>query len=428
MKFALINPNWQFPGSIYFGCREPHLPLEFGYTQALLERAGHEALLVDAALENLTPAALQDQVAAMMPDITVIATAPSYLFWRCPPPELRIPQDTAESLRPFSGRVALVGPHPSTTPRAALGKTGADIAVLGECEGVLAQLAERPLEEVNGIAYFRNGEYVRQGHNTATNLADLPALAWPDRFIQRHRHHHHRFDEPQQGFGAEVEASRGCPYACTFCAKADHRDVYRKRPVDIVLTEIDGLIRQGVGYVYFIDEIFLPNMALIEGLALRPIRFGIQTRIDLWKPEQLDLLGGAGCVSIEAGVESISPAGRQLLNKRCKLSTADLQKLLVRARQTVPFVQASLLDAKTDDAQAIERWREALLEQGVWANKPVPMFPYPGSPDYFAIWGPPDNDAWERAVDHYLEHFSEFSDIQHNHPRPLRELERTNHS
>ncbi len=45
MRFALVNPAWDFEGSIYFGCREPHLPLEFGYSQALLERAGHEARL-----------------------------------------------------------------------------------------------------------------------------------------------------------------------------------------------------------------------------------------------------------------------------------------------------------------------------------------------------------------------------------------------
>ena len=37
MRFALINPPWDFEGSIYFGCRERHLPLEFGYSKALLE-------------------------------------------------------------------------------------------------------------------------------------------------------------------------------------------------------------------------------------------------------------------------------------------------------------------------------------------------------------------------------------------------------
>jgi anaerobic magnesium-protoporphyrin IX monomethyl ester cyclase len=38
MKYALLNPAWSFEGSIYFGCREPHLPLEYGYAKSLLER------------------------------------------------------------------------------------------------------------------------------------------------------------------------------------------------------------------------------------------------------------------------------------------------------------------------------------------------------------------------------------------------------
>ena len=53
MKFALINPNWNFDGSIYFGCREPHLPLEYGYSKALIERAGHEAMIIDGQLMDL---------------------------------------------------------------------------------------------------------------------------------------------------------------------------------------------------------------------------------------------------------------------------------------------------------------------------------------------------------------------------------------
>ena len=42
MRVALVNPRWSFEGSIYFGCREPHLPLELGYAKAMLERAGHD--------------------------------------------------------------------------------------------------------------------------------------------------------------------------------------------------------------------------------------------------------------------------------------------------------------------------------------------------------------------------------------------------
>ena len=110
-----------------------------------------------------------------------------------------------------------------------------------------------------------------------------------------------------------------------------------------MLAEIDALIAQGVGYIYFIDEIFLPQKALLQALVERRVRFGVQTRIDLWKPEMLALLGAAGCVSIEAGLESLTIEGRAALAKRCRLDTEDLAALLIEARRHVPFVQANLI-------------------------------------------------------------------------------------
>src|SRR5438128_2281200 len=134
-----------------------------------------------------------------------------------------------------------------------------------------------------------------------------------------------------------METSRGCPYHCSFCAKDNFRNGYRKRPLATLLEELDGFCSHGVEYVYFIDEIFLPN-----------------------------------------------------------------RERLVYARERVPFVQANLIDAKIDDDDAVERWREHLQRHGVWANKPVPLFPYPGSPDYAKRWGAPDDVAWERAMHDYL--------------------------
>src|SRR5215211_6219879 len=81
MKYALINPAWTFDGSIYFGCREPHLPLEFGYAKALLERDGHDALIVDGQLDGVSTSDMRSCLTAYRPDMTVITTAPSYLFW-----------------------------------------------------------------------------------------------------------------------------------------------------------------------------------------------------------------------------------------------------------------------------------------------------------------------------------------------------------
>ena len=48
MKFSLVNPKWDFTGSTYFGCRDPHLPLELMFAQDQILAAGHEAQLLDA--------------------------------------------------------------------------------------------------------------------------------------------------------------------------------------------------------------------------------------------------------------------------------------------------------------------------------------------------------------------------------------------
>src|SRR3954451_17754575 len=79
MKVALVNPHWTYDGSIYFGCREPHLPLELGYSKALLEADGHETLMLDGQIQGFDNAALAARVAAFAPDMTVVTTAPTYL-------------------------------------------------------------------------------------------------------------------------------------------------------------------------------------------------------------------------------------------------------------------------------------------------------------------------------------------------------------
>jgi B12-binding domain/radical SAM domain protein of rhizo-twelve system len=357
--------------------------------------------------------------------MTVVTTAPSYLFWRCAPPELRVPREFLVALGGRGGRTVAIGPHGSATPRTTLRKLGADVVVRGEAEEILPLLASGGDPGRLPAIAFQDGAEIRvTGGPHAGRFTDLAALRWPADWIARHRHHHHRFDRDADGPGAEVEASRGCPYSCSFCAKLDFRDAYRRRDLAPLLEEIDGLRAQGVTYLYFIDEIFLPQRPLLQALVGRGLAFGIQTRIDLWKPEMLELLGAAGCVSIEAGVESLTVEGRAALDKNCRLSTEELAERLLHARRFVPFVQANLIRSAGDDAAMVAAWREGLRRGGVWANDPVPLYPYPSSPDYHRLFGPPDEQAWERAHAHYLGQFTDrLSDIQDDRPLPLAVLE-----
>jgi B12-binding domain/radical SAM domain protein of rhizo-twelve system len=419
VRVALVNPPWSFEGSIFFGCREPHLPLEFGYTKALLEAAGHDALLVDAQLEDIRASDVRKRLESFEPHMTVVTTAPGYLFWRCAPPELRVPQQLVAAVRESAGTIVVIGPHASTTPRATLRKLGAHVAVLGECEEVVTRLASTPRSrwsEVGSIAWVDGTQVRIQGTSAACDMTKLPALQWPKESLARHAHHHHRFDRKPKRAGAEVESSRGA-----LCAKEEFANPFRRRPLRVVLAEIDALLTQGAEYVYFIDEIFLPTRELLEALGQRDVAFGVQTRIDHWDEETLELLGRAGCVSVEAGVEmeSITLQGRAARARYSRASTERLTELLVHAKQNIPFVQANLLEARADDDDEVSRWRKQLHEYGVWVNEPVATFPYPGSPEYALRWGPPDDDAWERAHAHYLFHYRIFGDVEESLPRPL---------
>lgn len=427
MRYALVNPNWIFKGSTYFGCPEPHYPLELLFAADQIRKSGHEALLIDAQNENLTIDETRTRIAPFAPDFLVIPTAPSYLFWRCPPPELRIPQQWFAGLNIKAVKVA-IGPHTSATPAAAMRKLDCQVAMRGEADLTLAQLASRPWREVEGCCWRGEaGEHISPS-TAAVDMRELAALDFRDYDVERHKHRHHVFWG--EGHGAELEYARGCPWACTFCNKTLFRNRFRERTVDAVLMEIDRLITRGVDYIYFIDEIFGVGRnvrRLLEGIAERRISIGFQTRIDLWDEESLDLLGRAHTISMECGIESITDQGRDDLSKNCRLSTERLTELLIYARQRIPWVQANLILTERDDKQEIRRWQERLKAHGVWVSEPVPMFPFPGTPLYAQMFGPPDDQAWERAHSYYTSTFAPrgFSDIQEQQPAAIEDLECT---
>ena len=432
MKYALVNPKWSFEGSTYFGCPAPHFPIELLSAREVLRSAGHDVLLIDAWMEDLTPSEVRARLELFHEDFLVVPTAPSYLFWRCPQPELRVPRQWIEALDRPSKKV-VIGPHGSVTPRSTMEKTGADIVLRGEPDQTLPQLASLPWEMIAGCCWNdSNGTFRSAPGLGATDMKAIGTLDYSDYPVEKHHHLHHIF--PGNGadhlkLGAEVEFARGCPYSCTFCNKTLFRNKFRERDLGPVLAEIDQLIARGVDYIYFIDEIFGVGKqvrTLLEELAKRPVSIGFQTRIDLWDESSLDLLGRAHCVSFECGIESITDAGRDAMNKNCRVTTDRIRDLLLYARGRIPWVQANLIKTAADDPAEIALWQADLKSQGVWVSEPVPMFPFPGSPEYVTTFGAqPDEQAWERAHTFYLQLFADkgFSDIQDQVPIPLEELE-----
>jgi anaerobic magnesium-protoporphyrin IX monomethyl ester cyclase len=432
MKFALVNPHWDFAGSTYFGCRDPHLPLELLFAFDQIRAAGHEPLLVDAHINRLTLEQARLRLDAFQPDFLVVPTAPTYLFWRCPQPELRIPIEWLQELSAEAVKV-IIGPHASATPAAAMRKTGCGVAMRGEPDQTLVELATRSWSDIAGCCYKTDDGVHLSDSFATTNMAALPPLDFQNYDIEAHQHRHHVFSGGR-ALGAELEFARGCPWACTFCNKTQFRNRFRERSVETVLEEVNTLLARGVEYIYFIDEVFGVGrnvQRLLQEIAQLPVKIGLQTRIDLWDEDSLDLLGRAHCISMECGIESITQEGREQLDKNCRMGTSRINELLIYARRRIPWVQANLVLTEKDDREQIRGWQEHLRSRGVWASEPVPMFPFPGSPLYMQTFGaPPDDEAWERAHRYYTSTFAAkgYSDIQEPRPVPLEELENADFS
>src|SRR6266536_2554461 len=187
MKFGLVNPAWTFEGSTYFGCQEPHYPLELLFAFDQIKAAGHDALMVDAQLHRLETQEVKAKLNQFGPDFLVIPTAPSYLFWRCPPPELRIPKEWFSALESKAVKVA-IGPHSSATPGATIRKLNCDVALRGEPDQTIPQLASRPWSEIDGCCWRdESGIHLSQSLGV-TDMKKLNALKFDNYSVETHQH------------------------------------------------------------------------------------------------------------------------------------------------------------------------------------------------------------------------------------------------
>lgn len=399
-RIVLVNPRWDFEGSHYWACAEPHLPLELLYGEALLKQSGLDAAVVDAHLEQLSNETLTQRVAALEPDLIVLTTAPTYLFWRCPQPELRVPAAATAALSPIAPVVA-IGPHGSATPAFVLEQLSCQAVVRGEPETELVRIAQG--QASMATVWGEDADGSASSHVATMDVGLLPALDFTGYPLELRTHRHHVFWG--EGRGAEVEYSRGCPYSCSFCNRRFFRGRFRCRPMELVMAELRALRGRGVDYVYFIDEVFGLGRcrSLLDRLAQeRPVQFGCQTRIDLWDERGLERLAAAGCISVEFGLESPFPEIQNSINKGYQMEGSRIIELMTHAKSLIPWVQGDLIELPGMGPELrarTEEWRQQAIARGVWVSEPVGLFLYPGSDLHEEVLGPVDERAWERAVE-----------------------------
>lgn len=181
------------------------------------------------------------------------------------PKALEIAQEAKKA-----GRIVVMGGYHATFQDKETLRSGyVDYVVRGEGEEVFALLLDalesgKPLENVPGISFLKDGNLIRI--SSPPPPQDLNALPFPARdLLQLSKYWMTQLEgEPLMN----VITSRGCPFACTFCASSHFSGrTWRARSPENILRELEMLyFDYGFRAIAFVDDNFTLQPERVERL------------------------------------------------------------------------------------------------------------------------------------------------------------------
>ncbi len=259
-------------------------------------------------------------------------------------------------------RIVFGGPHVTALPEEAL--QHGDIVVRHEGDATIADLLERLAEhpedpalgDVMGISYRQKDGSIRHNPDrpflTNEQLNALPFPVYSKRVAR--------------GISNSViVTSRGCPFACDFCAViTQFGSRYRFLDVERTVELIEHTLRQTRKPIFFGDDNFCGHPARTKAILERILSKGIampawgaQVRVEASQDaECLALMKRAGCGRVYVGFESINEETLKLFNKR---STLEKNELAIRRFHEAGFSVHGMF-VLGSDADTVETVRETV--------------------------------------------------------------------
>ncbi len=232
--------------------------------------------------------------------------------------------------------IVLGGEHVTSMPEFCLLTSKADVAVLGEGEETVVELAgalrgRRPLDGIAGIAYRRaDSVKVNPRRERQAKIDDIATPDWDNFALDIY--HRHRFEGGMYSSRMTVPilATRGCPYQCTYCSAPNMwlpRWIPRD-PVKVVDEIEDYVKRYGAGNFPFQDLTAIIQKDWIKTFCAELIRRGLNiqwqlptgTRSEAIDAEVAQLLRASGMTSMAYAPESGSDTTRRLIKKKMTAS------------------------------------------------------------------------------------------------------------
>jgi radical SAM superfamily enzyme YgiQ (UPF0313 family) len=268
--------------------------------------------------------------------------------------------DIADTFRAKGVKVILGGSHPSALPEEA--SQHADAVVIGEAEGIWP----------NVIEDFKANKLQRiYSQRERPSLLNLPI---PRRDL---------FADGAYYFRNTISATRGCPFACSYCSVTSFfGHTYRRRPVEKILKEIETMKHRK--FIGFVDDNIVGNPKFAKELfrAMVPykIKWAAQASITIARDDELlKLAAESGCITLLIGFETLSQASLATLGK--KVNVVDEYETAIRKIHSygIAIHGFFILGLDGDDENVFERTLRFTQKMRLESAQFAYPVPYPGT-------------------------------------------------
>lgn len=376
------------------------LPIDFLYLAAVAEKAGAAVTLVDLLIDRQSGEAAErfclDKIGLTRDPTT------TWVGVRLSMPSLTQDLDFANRLKTRlpAARVFVFGAAIMATIEHWIRRASVDYVLYGEPEAFFDEiLAAADPRSVPGVISPRTYQPLQAAHlydertNAAkyaqwikvTNVSALPRPAWHLLDMSRYA---------PKGQSADVvvyvQASRGCPIACTMCPYMLVEGVtWRKNDVEAVVDEIEYLNKRfGIYRVRFRDPNFGFNRqyarALAQALISRGVKLEatIETSLEVFDEDTLRTLFTAGIRTITTGIETNDAACMESIGQKIKINARIHERVQFCHSVGYRLYGTYCLGMPEESWETVEKtWRfanELDIESGFTV-----LTPFPGTPMYW---------------------------------------------
>jgi anaerobic magnesium-protoporphyrin IX monomethyl ester cyclase len=293
---------------------KPYSPLSTLIAAALLRREGHDVALFDATFETGLES-FEAKLDEVRPDVLLLIEDNfNFLTKMCTTGRRELALAMISRAAQRGCRVAVNGPDASDNPAMYL-CAGADAIVLGEGEMAMLDVAnfwDEPhgeLADIPGLILPGPGQaHASKPRRAQQDLDHLPHPAWDMLDVGAYRA---AWTDAHGEFSWNIASSRGCPYACNWCAKPTFGRRYTVRsPEDVALEMLRLKHDVAPDHLWFTDDILGLDVDWICAFADEVertgagISFTMQSRVNLMTERSVSAFARAGAREVWLGIES----------------------------------------------------------------------------------------------------------------------------